>query len=70
VKEADDYFAKHGRKEVLVELGSDQTSCHNPFNGGYYPVDLSFSQANELMATNPVQFKYVLFYLSFPVLTL
>ena len=24
--------------ELLVEIGSDQTSCHNPFNGGYYPV--------------------------------
>jgi len=26
--------------ELLVELGSDQTSCHNPFNGGYYPVQV------------------------------
>jgi urocanate hydratase len=29
-------------KEVLVEMGSDQTSLHNPFNGGYYPVQLTF----------------------------
>jgi len=25
--------------ELLVELGSDQTSCHNPYNGGYYPIN-------------------------------
>lgn len=43
--------------ELLVELGSDQTSCHNPFNGGYYPAGLSFDQANELMATDPAEFK-------------
>ena len=35
--------------ELLVDLGSDQTSCHTPFNGGYYPVQLSFSQANEVI---------------------
>lgn len=31
--------------ELLVELGSDQTSCHNPFNGGYYPVQIGFEEA-------------------------
>ncbi|ROT75269.1 putative urocanate hydratase [Penaeus vannamei] len=34
--------------ELLVELGSDQTSCHNPFSGGYYPVQLSFKEAQEV----------------------
>ncbi|XP_012859991.2 urocanate hydratase [Echinops telfairi] len=43
--------------ELLVDLGSDQTSCHNPFNGGYYPVQLGFSEAQSLMASNPVAFK-------------
>uniref|UniRef100_A0A7N4PD68 Urocanate hydratase n=1 Tax=Sarcophilus harrisii TaxID=9305 RepID=A0A7N4PD68_SARHA len=43
--------------ELLVDLGSDQTSCHNPFNGGYYPVQLSFQEANQLMATNPAKFR-------------
>ncbi|XP_012887770.1 PREDICTED: urocanate hydratase isoform X2 [Dipodomys ordii] len=43
--------------ELLVDLGSDQTSCHNPFNGGYYPVQLSFSEAQSLMASNPAAFK-------------
>lgn len=31
--------------DLLVDLGSDQTSLHNPFNGGYYPVQLSFEEA-------------------------
>ncbi|EDL91345.1 rCG56002 [Rattus norvegicus] len=43
--------------ELLVDLGSDQTSCHNPFNGGYYPVQLSFSEAQSLMSSNPAAFK-------------
>ncbi|XP_060036241.1 urocanate hydratase isoform X2 [Erinaceus europaeus] len=43
--------------ELLVDLGSDQTSCHNPFNGGYYPVQLGFTEAQSLMASNPTAFK-------------
>ncbi|XP_004581413.2 urocanate hydratase [Ochotona princeps] len=43
--------------ELLVDLGSDQTSCHNPFNGGYYPVQLSFPEAQSLMASDPAAFK-------------
>ncbi|KAG7231425.1 hypothetical protein INR49_011945 [Caranx melampygus] len=43
--------------ELLVDLGSDQTSLHNPFNGGYYPVQLSFSQANQLMSNDPDRFR-------------
>ncbi|MFW5725582.1 MAG: urocanate hydratase [Bacteroidota bacterium] len=42
---------------VEVELGSDQTSLHNPWAGGYYPVGLSFDEANEMMASDPDQFK-------------
>ena len=34
--------------EIIVELGSDQTSCHNPFNGGYYPIQLNFEEAQEV----------------------
>ena len=34
--------------EMLVELGSDQTSCHNPFNGGYYPVQIGYDEAREV----------------------
>ena len=35
--------------ELLVDLGSDQTSLHNPYTGGYYPVQLSFEEAREVM---------------------
>lgn len=44
-------------KEMVVELGSDQTSLHNPFNGGYYPVQLSFEESQKLMKENPEEFK-------------
>lgn len=44
-------------KEDLVELGSDQTSLHNPFNGGYYPVGYTFDESRELMTENPEKFK-------------
>nr|CAB3267533.1 urocanate hydratase-like [Phallusia mammillata] len=43
--------------ELHADLGSDQTSLHNPFNGGYYPVGLSFSEANKLMQDDPQKFK-------------
>lgn len=43
--------------DVKIDLGSDQTSLHNPWAGGYYPMGLSFEQSNELMANNPDKFK-------------
>ena len=43
--------------DIFVHLGSDQTSLHNPWAGGYYPIDLSFEDANTLMAENPSKFK-------------
>lgn len=43
--------------EMLVELGSDQTSLHNPFGGGYYPVQISFIEAKEMIGNDPVNFK-------------
>ncbi len=49
-----EYFAE---KEIYIDLGSDQTSLHNPWAGGYYPVDLDFEAANDLMASNPEKFK-------------
>ena len=42
---------------MLVDIGSDQTSLHNPFNGGYYPVGLTFEEANKMMVDNPQEFK-------------
>jgi urocanate hydratase len=44
-------------RNIKVDLGSDQTSLHNPWAGGYYPVDVGFDEANELMANDPIQFK-------------
>jgi urocanate hydratase len=44
-------------ENIYIDLGSDQTSLHNPWAGGYYPVGLSFEDANELMANNPELFK-------------
>ena len=38
---------------VKVELGSDQTSLHNPWAGGYYPAGLTFEESNELMVKDP-----------------
>ncbi len=45
------------QKEIPVELGSDQTSLHNPFAGGYYPVGMAFEEANRMMAEEPERFK-------------
>lgn len=52
-----DVWERFDQEEIHVELGSDQTSLHNPWAGGYYPVGLSFDDANQMMAENPSQFK-------------
>ncbi len=44
-------------RNIAVELGSDQTSLHNPWSGGYYPVELTFDEANKMMVENPELFK-------------
>ena len=44
-------------EEIQVDLGSDQTSLHNPWAGGYYPASLSFDESNELMVNDPAGFK-------------
>ena len=52
-----DVWEKFDTENVFVDMGSDQTSLHNPWAGGYYPVGLSYDQANELMRLNPEEFK-------------
>ncbi|WP_348798409.1 urocanate hydratase [Flavobacterium adhaerens] len=52
-----DVWERFDRENLYIDLGSDQTSLHNPWAGGYYPVDLSFEEANEMMANNPELFK-------------
>ena len=45
------------KEDILVELGSDQTSLHNPLAGGYYPAGMSYEASNEMMANDPKQFE-------------
>ncbi|MCB9225154.1 MAG: urocanate hydratase [Crocinitomicaceae bacterium] len=52
-----DVWEKFDEAGVYIDLGSDQTSLHNPWAGGYYPVGMSFETANTLMASNPELFK-------------
>lgn len=52
-----DLWEKLAKESFTIELGSDQTSLHNPFAGGYYPTGLSYEESNKLMVTNPTQFK-------------
>jgi urocanate hydratase len=42
---------------IHIDLGSDQTSLHNPWAGGYYPAGMSYEAANEMMANDPATFK-------------
>jgi urocanate hydratase len=50
-------WEKFDTKGLHIDLGSDQTSLHNPWAGGYYPVGLSFEESNTLMAENPELFR-------------
>jgi urocanate hydratase len=50
-------WEKFDEENIHIDLGSDQTSLHNPWAGGYYPAGISFEDANEMMAENPKLFK-------------
>ena len=50
-------WERFASENIKVHLGSDQTSLHNPWAGGYYPVGLSFEEANKMMRDQPEQFK-------------
>ena len=52
-----DVWEKFDKENIYVDLGSDQTSLHNPWAGGYYPVGIGFEEANEMMAEQPELFK-------------
>lgn len=52
-----DVWERFDQENVFVEIGSDQTSLHNPWAGGYYPVGLSFEESNRMMAEDPELFK-------------
>ncbi len=52
-----DLWESFVERDVRIEIGSDQTSLHNPWAGGYYPAGLSFEEANDMMANEPEKFK-------------
>ena len=52
-----DVWERFAEGDVPVELGSDQTSLHNPWAGGYYPVGVSFEESKRMMAEEPELFK-------------
>ena len=52
-----DVWERFDQENLHIDLGSDQTSLHNPWAGGYYPTGFSFEESNEMMANNPEKFK-------------
>lgn len=52
-----DLWERLADEDIDVELGSDQTSLHNPWAGGYYPAGLSFEESKTMMAENPEEFR-------------
>jgi urocanate hydratase len=52
-----DLWERLAKEDLKVAIGSDQTSLHNPWAGGYYPVGLSFEESNRMMSDNPERFK-------------
>ena len=52
-----DVWEKFYEENIYVDLGSDQTSLHNPWAGGYYPAGLTFEESVEMMANEPEKFK-------------
>jgi urocanate hydratase len=52
-----DLWEKLAEEDIAIDLGTDQTSLHNPFAGGYYPAGLSLEESNRMMAENPVLFQ-------------
>ena len=52
-----DIWEKFEEENIFIDLGSDQTSLHNPWAGGYYPVGYSYEESNRMMAEEPEKFK-------------
>jgi len=52
-----DVWERFDQENLHIDLGSDQTSLHNPWAGGYYPIGHTFEESNEMMANNPEKFK-------------
>ena len=52
-----DIWERFDTENIHIDLGSDQTSLHNPWAGGYYPIGFSFEESNEMMSVDPEKFK-------------
>ena len=52
-----DVWERFDQEDIFIHLGSDQTSLHNPWAGGYYPIGLSFEESNKMMNEDPETFK-------------
>jgi len=52
-----DVWERFDQENLMIDLGSDQTSLHNPWAGGYYPMGYSFEESNEMMSNDPDKFK-------------
>lgn len=52
-----DVWEKFDSENIKIDIGSDQTSLHNPWSGGYYPAGISFDESNRMMSDNPEKFK-------------
>jgi urocanate hydratase len=52
-----DVWERFDKEDITIDLGSDQTSLHNPWAGGYYPIGFTFEESNNLMANDPQKFK-------------
>lgn len=52
-----DLWERLAEEEINVDLGSDQTSLHNPWAGGYYPVGMTLDESKQMMAENPTKFR-------------
>ena len=50
-------WERFDEENIFIHVGSDQTSLHNPWSGGYYPIDIAFEEANDLLRENPEEFK-------------
>lgn len=50
-------WEKFDQENIHIDLGSDQTSLHNPWAGGYYPIGFTFEESNDMMANEPERFK-------------
>lgn len=52
-----DVWEEFDKQNIYIHVGSDQTSLHNLWSGGYYPVDLKFEEANDMISKNPKDFE-------------